>query len=54
MSCKCATLQVDEGRYKCSVSSDGCMYMIPNSKRCAEQFEEGPDAVNDDSIDIEE
>jgi hypothetical protein len=48
MSCKCATFQPDEGRWSCSVSGDGCMYLIPNSKKCAEQFGEGPDAVYDD------
>lgn len=47
MSCKCATYDPDEGRYTCSVSGDGCMYMIPNSKRCAEKYGEGPDAVTD-------
>lgn len=50
MSCKCATFQPDEGRWSCSVSGDGCMYLIPNSKKCAEQFGEGPDAVYDDDF----
>ena len=44
MSCKCATYDHDEGRYSYSVSGDGCMYMFPDSKRCAEEFREGPDA----------
>lgn len=44
MACKCATYDSDEGRYHCEVSGSGCMYMIPNSKRCAEDFGEGPDA----------
>lgn len=48
MSCKCATFQPDEGRWSCSVSGDGCMYLIPNSKKCAEQYGEGPDVVYDD------
>jgi len=43
MSCKCATFQPDEGRYSCSVSGDGCMYFTPNSKKCAEEYGEGPD-----------
>lgn len=42
--CKCATYDPDDGRYSCSVSGDGCMYLIPNSKRCAEDYGEGPDA----------
>jgi len=48
MSCKCATFQPDEGRWSCSVSGDGCMYLIPNSKKCAEQFGEGPDTYPDE------
>lgn len=46
MSCKCATFEEDEGRYSCSVSGDGYMYMSPDSKRCAKDFGEGPDANN--------
>lgn len=44
MACKCAEYDGDSGRYQCSVSGDGCMYMIPNSKRCAKDYGEGPDA----------
>lgn len=29
---------------RCSVTGDGCMFLIPNSKACAETFGEGPDA----------
>lgn len=43
MSCKCAKYEEDENRYYCSISGDGCMYMSPNSKRCATEFGEGPD-----------
>ncbi len=49
LSCKCAVYDSDSGRYKCQVSGDGCMYLIPNSKRCAEDFGEGPDANHDES-----
>ena len=48
MSCKAAKFDPDEGRYYCDVSGDQCMYYIPNSKRCAEKYGEGPDAVEDD------
>lgn len=44
MGCKCATFDAEQGRYDCSVSGDGCMYLTPNSKLCAEQFGKGPDA----------
>jgi hypothetical protein len=48
MSCKCATFDEDTGRYECSVSGDGCMHMWPDSKRCAEDFGEGPDAEDEE------
>lgn len=44
MSCKAAKFDQDEGRYYCEVSGDQCMYYIPNSKKCAEEYGEGPDA----------
>lgn len=44
MSCKAAKFDPDEGRYYCDVSGDQCMYYIPNSKKCAEEYGEGPDA----------
>ena len=46
MSCKCATLDEDTGRYECSVSGDQCMYLFPDSKQCAKDYGEGPDAVD--------
>lgn len=48
MSCKAAVLDPEEGRYYCAVSGDQCMYYIPNSKRCVEEYGEGPDAGNDE------
>lgn len=47
MSCKCASFDEDEGRYYCEVSGSQCMYLFPSSKRCAEEFGEGPDANNE-------
>jgi hypothetical protein len=46
MSCKAAKFDPDEGRYYCDVSGDQCMYYIPNSKKCAEEYGEGPDAYD--------
>lgn len=43
MSCNCAKYDQDEGRYYCSITGDQCIYLIPNSKKCAEDYEEGPD-----------
>lgn len=47
-SCKAAKFDPDEGRYKCDVSGDGCMYLIPDSKRCAKDYGEGPDAMEEE------
>jgi hypothetical protein len=44
MACKSATFDLEDGRYQCSVSGDGCMFLIPDSKACAERYGEGPDA----------
>lgn len=49
MRCKSASFDEDEGRYYCEVSGGQCMFLIPNSKRCAEQFGEGPDADCEES-----
>lgn len=46
MSCKCSSWDMDEG-YKCSITGDRCVFMIPNSKRCAELYGEGPDVENE-------
>lgn len=43
MACECAEFDSDIGRYICNVSGDQCMYYIPNSKKCAEDYGEGPD-----------
>ncbi|ADL53251.1 hypothetical protein [Clostridium cellulovorans] len=47
MSCKCAEFDEDEG-WICDVTGDRCMYFIPDSKKCAEQFGEGPDAESEE------
>lgn len=47
MACKCATFDEDTGRYECSVTGDECMYLMPNSKQCAKDYGEGPDATTE-------
>lgn len=47
MACKAAKFDPDEGRYYCDVSGDQCMYLFPNSKACARDYGEGPDADGD-------
>lgn len=50
MSCKAAKFDQDEGRYYCDVSGDQCMYYIPNSKKCAEEYGEGPDSDSEENV----
>lgn len=45
MSCTAAKYDPVDGWYYCEVSGDRCMYMFPSSRRCAEDYGEGPDAV---------
>lgn len=40
MKCKYASFK-SVGKYYCSVSGNECMYLIPDSKRCTEEY---PDA----------
>jgi hypothetical protein len=40
--CKCAKPD-GNGRYICDVSGDDCVYFVPDSQRCAEEWGEGPD-----------
>lgn len=47
MSCKCASFDSDSCRWECSVSGDGCIFVIPNSKACAEMYGEGPDVYEE-------
>lgn len=47
MACKSAgKYDPDTNRYRCFVTGDDCMFMMPDSKACAEMFGEGPDADN--------
>ncbi len=53
MACKCATYDPDSGRWDCSVSGGGCMYLLPSSKQCAADYGEGPDAADNESESLE-
>lgn len=51
MSCKCAK-QTDEWHgWECSITEGPCMYLMPDSKACAEEYGEGPDAEYEDEED---
>lgn len=47
MSCKCAKYDVEDGRYICDVTGGDCMYLFPNSTRCAEEWGEGPEVEDE-------
>lgn len=47
MSCRCAKFDNGSFRYKCSVSGNGCMFMMPDEKLCYEIYGEGPLKEND-------
>jgi hypothetical protein len=46
--CTCATFDPSVGRYQCAVSGSECMFLVPDSKRCAEKYGEGPDAQREE------
>ena len=52
MGCSYA-IETDEYHgFECSVSGEACMYLYPDSKRCAREYGEGPDVG--DTEDMEE
>ncbi len=51
MSCESSAFY--NGRFTCLVSGSECVYLIPNSKRCAEDYGEGPDAPQNKCEDCE-
>lgn len=44
MSCKCASVTDEYHGWECSVTGGACVYLIPDSKACARDYGEGPDA----------
>lgn len=44
MGCKCARVTDEFHGWECDVSGGACMFVFPDSKRCAKEFGEGPDA----------
>ena len=43
MSCKCAIVTDEYHGYECSITEGACMFLYPDSKKCAEIYGEGPD-----------
>ena len=46
--CKAAYHTDEWHGYGCEITGGACMFLFPNSKACAEQYGEGPDAVEGD------
>ncbi|MBX4259789.1 hypothetical protein KTC96_25010 (plasmid) [Clostridium estertheticum] len=46
MSCKCAKYEEDENRYYCDISGSSCMFMPPDSVRCATEYGEDISLIN--------
>lgn len=44
MACKCAERTDEFNGWRCSITEGACMYFMPDSKRCAKEYGEGPDA----------
>lgn len=50
MGCLCA-IETDEYHgFECPVSGGACMYLYPDSKRCAREYGEGPDVGNTENM----
>lgn len=48
VACKCAYHTDEYSGWGCTVTDGACMFLIPNSKLCAEEYGEGPDADDTD------
>lgn len=48
MACKYAINTDEYHGWECSVTEGPCMFLYPNSKRCAEEYDEGPDMEDDE------
>ena len=35
--------------YGCTITEGACMFLYPDSKKCAKEYGEGPDAESDDN-----
>ena len=47
MSCKAAKRTDEYHGWECEVTGGACVFYFPDSKACAEQYGEGPDAYLD-------
>lgn len=50
MGCLCAIKTDEYHGFECSISGGACMYLNPDSKRCAREYGEGPDVGNTENM----
>jgi len=48
MSCKCAKVTDEYHGWECDITEGACMFLNPDSKKCAEMYGEGPDACQEE------
>ena len=48
MACKCAKRTDEYHGWECEITEGVCMFLVPNSRLCAELYGEGPDAEYND------
>lgn len=44
MTCKCARRTDEYHGWACGITGGACMFVLPDSKRCAAVYGEGPDS----------
>lgn len=47
MACKCARSTDEYHGWCCTITDGACVFLVPNSKKCAELYGEGPDVDHD-------
>lgn len=50
MGCLCAIKTDEYHGFECSISGGACMYLYPDSKRCAREYGESPDVGNTEDM----
>lgn len=48
-NCTCAIPCDEFHGWRCSITDGECMYLVPDSKACARDYGEGPDAMESDN-----
>lgn len=49
--CKAAYRTDEWHGYGCEITEGACVFMYPDSKRCAKEYGEGPDAFSEEEED---